>query len=405
MSVVYCQGLKNSSHDQINVSPLRIALFNDCRLTSTLILNSVIIGLKRPFKITYYDKFVSGPDGNWSGVYGDLIHNRSDICGNFNSINSFKHKWMHISPILGYSNRISILSGKIEDYSFKSFNVFESFSLELWTIYGFLLILVAITNEVIHINSLVPSLVRIVDNYFALIMQFLSQSQKYFTRICCIKHIVMNTTTLISITMMTLFLNTKLSSNQIHHPILHIDSIDDLAQFILEHPDVKVVSDKRASSWQLIMEWQGKEGELIKKKVSNVPTHEYDYSDVYNGQTIIISHDVTFHDMMNVNSHLKFHISRDRHYGTQIGLLYSKSIDTDLKHKLDSICSSLYESGLLNSYQQARKKFPRLKLFDSDHNDETISIDFIVKRIQFFLFCFISLIILLFIEIILSKYF
>ena len=87
------------------------------------------------------------------------------------------------------SHSISILGGKISDNSFKSSNVFESFSLELWTIYGSLLLLVAIISEVIHMNSY-PSLVRTVDNYFELIMKFLNQSQKYFSRICCYKHIL-----------------------------------------------------------------------------------------------------------------------------------------------------------------------------------------------------------------------
>ena len=228
MSVVHCRGLKNFSHDQMNGTSIRIALLNDCRFTSDLVLNSVISGLKRRVKFTYHDKFISGSDGNWSGIHGDLIHNRSDICANFNSADPFRFNLMHFSPLLGYINRISILSGKITDNSFESFNVFESFPIELWIIYGSLILVVAIISEILHLNSY-PSLMKILDNYFGLIMQFLSQSQKYFTRICCIKHILMNTTTLISITLMSLFLNTKLSSNLIYNPILHIDSMDELA--------------------------------------------------------------------------------------------------------------------------------------------------------------------------------
>ena len=79
MSVFYCNGLKNYSNDQINVTPIRIAINNDCKFTSILILNSVISFLKRPVTFTYHDEYLAGPDGNWSGVYGDLIHNRSDI--------------------------------------------------------------------------------------------------------------------------------------------------------------------------------------------------------------------------------------------------------------------------------------------------------------------------------------
>ena len=402
MSVFQCPGFKNFSHDQLSLTPIRIAIHNDCKFTSVLILNSVISGLKRPVTFTYHDKFISGSDGNWTGIHGDLIHNRSDIYTYYSSVNLFRFNLMQFSPLIGYSNSISILSGKISDNSFKNFNVFESFTLEFWTIYGSLLIVVAIISELLYLNSY-PSLLRIIGNFFALIMQFLSQSQKYFTGICCFKHLVMNTTTLISITLMSIFFNTQLSSNLIHHSVLLIDSIDDLAQFISIHPGVKLVSDNRIFTWQLIMNWEGQQGEVIKKRLTHVPLYENDYSDVYNGQTMIIGPDFVFQNMMNVNSHLEFHISRDRHYGSQLGLLYSKSIDKDLKFKLDFICFALFESGLLNSYKETITKVDRLKIIDFGDDNENISIDFIATRIRFFILCFISLKVLLLIEIIISK--
>ena len=214
----------------------------------------------------------------------------------------------------------------------------------------------------------------------------------------------MNTSTLISITLMTLFFNTQLSSNLIHHPILHINSIDDLVQFIFKYPNVKLVSDNRISSWQLIWNWKGQQGEMIKKRLTNVALYKINYSDVYNGQTIIIGPDVAFQDMINVNSHLKFHLSRDRHYGTQLGLLYSKSIDKDLKYKLDLICVALFESGLMNSYKEIRAKIERINIVDFGYQNENISIDFIVTRIRFFIMCFILLFLLLLIEIFLDAY-
>ena len=103
MSVEYCQGLKNFSHDLKNVKPIRIALFNDCRFTSILILKSVISGLKRPFIFTFQDKIISGSDGNWTGIHGNLMHNRSDIMGSLNSINLFRFNMMHFSPRRGLS--------------------------------------------------------------------------------------------------------------------------------------------------------------------------------------------------------------------------------------------------------------------------------------------------------------
>ena len=203
---------------------------------------------------------------------------------------------------------------------------------------------------------------------------------------------------------MTIFFNTQLSSNLIYHPIPYIDSIEDLAQFITKHPNVKLNSDKSTTSWPLVMNWEGQQGEVIKKRLTNVPSLDYDYSDVYNGRTMIIGPDVIFLHMMNINSHLKFHISRDRHYGSQLRLLYSKSIDRDLKYELDSICMSSFESGMLNSYKEIYTRFKRLNLIDFGDPNENPSIDFIVTRIRFFISCFILIIVLLLIEIILAAY-
>ena len=185
--------------------------------------------------------------------------------------------------------------------------------------------------------------------------------------------------------------------------------MDKLAQFLLENPYAKLVSDERISSWPLILNWTGQQGEVIKNRLTNVPIHEYDYSDVYNGQTIIIGPDVIFsyvifQDLFIVNSHLKFHISRDGHYGTPFGVLYSKSINKDLKYKLDSNLMSLFESGLMNSYREIRTRTDRLDIVDFGHYDQSISIDFIVTRIRFFILCLIFLVILLIIETILAAF-
>ena len=357
MSLALCPGLINSSYD-VNLRPVRISVLSDCNLFSPLILNSVINAIKRPYRLSLHNNIISGSRGQWSGVLGDLIYNRSDICGDFHSINYDRHRLMDNSPILGYSYAITIFSGKIYDHSPNVFHVFDRFSFELWTIYAIMLLLVAIVSEVIDKNSIlaIASILKMFDNYFALMMQFLSQPQKYFKRICCTKHYVMNSATLIAITLMTIFFNTKFSSDLIHNPLLRIDSTDDLAQFISQHSDVKIIADGRSTSWNLFMEWQNQETEIIKKRLMNVPVHKFNYEDVFNGKTLIIGHEVIFNIIINVNPELNFHISNDRQYGLQFGLLYSKSIDKDLKQLIDAVCMALFESGLQKAYRPPSKR-------------------------------------------------
>ena len=397
VSMNTCPGFKNSSYDHVNLPPFRIALHNDCKWILPLIMNSIINAIKRPYTLTFHD--------NFDLVFEDLVNNRSDICGNHNHINFHKHEIMQISPPLGYSNAISILGGKIYQNSYNGFNDFNSFPLELWTIFGLVLLLVSIVSEVILIESFFrfSTVSRIMRNLYNLIMQFFSQSQEYFARICCIKHILIKSTTLISITMMTLFFNSKVSSDLIHNPLLRLNSIDDLAQFITNHPDVEIIADNRTETWKLLMEWQGKQAETIKSKLKSLFTYKHNYHHVYNGKTFIIGQDGVFQQMIRVNTHLKFHISTDRHYGSQFGLLYSKNIDKEVKLITDSVCMAIFESGLINSYQVARKRQPSLNIKDFDYFHQNITINMLGWLMYLLMYCLMSLVIFLLMEIILCK--
>ena len=317
---------------------------------------------------------------------------------------------MYNSPILSYTNVISILSGQIFDNSHNSIKIFDTFTWELWTIFAILLLLVAIVSEVIYMiqtkSFFTLSSLKMAEKYFVFIMQFLCQPHKYFTRICCSKHYVMNTTTLISITLMIIFFNTEFSSDLIHNPLFHIDSMNDLVQFIAKYQDVKIICNKQGLSGVLLMqvlEWQGYQAEMIESKLVDMPSYKFNYEEVYNGQSVIIAHDILFERMINVNPHLKFHISSDRHYGSQMGLFYSKSIDNELKYKVDSICYAIFESGMLNSFRELRRRTQRIKFNDVGFMKENVSMDFIEKIVHFFVLCFATIIFILSMEIIISK--
>ncbi len=137
----------------------------------------------------------------------------------------------------------------------------------------------------------------------------------------------------------------------------------------------------------------------------NVPVHKFNYEDVYNGKTLIIGHEVIFNIIINVNPELNFHISNNRQYGLQFGLLYSKSIDKDLQYRLDLASMAIFESGIAEeSIFETRNHNKRINIRENDTFEQKISIDFIEKRILFFAYYFAFLLVLISIEIIISKF-
>ena len=184
MSTIACPGYKNFSYEQGDLPPVRIALINDCPLISTLVLNSIISSLKRPYVLSFHKTYGTIVDGKWTGMYKDLIDNRSDICANYNSITYEKFRSMYSSRILDYSNTISILSGKIYANTGNSFSLFSSFSTDLWIIFVLSLIIVSMINTLLHLlsdtTSLISLLIQVFENLFNLVIYFFSQSLRNF---------------------------------------------------------------------------------------------------------------------------------------------------------------------------------------------------------------------------------
>ena len=135
MSAVLCPGLSNISYDNVNFPVVKISMFVNCKRMSTLVLNSVLNAIQRPYSLSFHN----GNRGKWSGVYGDLMNNRTDFCVDYQSINYDRYQMLYNSPILVYSNVISVLSGIIYDNKHNSINVFDSFPLKMWIIFGLLL--------------------------------------------------------------------------------------------------------------------------------------------------------------------------------------------------------------------------------------------------------------------------
>ena len=404
MSTIMCPGFKNISYEQGNLPPVRIALLNGCPLISTilLVLNSIISSLKRPYVFSFHKTYGTIIDGKWTGMYKELVDNRSDICVNYNSITYEKFRSMYLSPIIHYSNTISILSGKIYANTGNSFSLFSSFSTDLWIIFGISLIIVAILNPILHLISEITSFlklwVQVSKNLFTLVMYFFSQSSQNFSRICCAKHLLLNSMTIISIFLLTNFFTSNILSILVDNPLLKIDSLQDLDELLSRNPNIEVMADNKTTSWKMMKEYPNQRVSTINKRLKNVPTFEFDYRKVYHGKAIIISHDIIMENMMALNPHLDFRISRDRYYGTMMSLLYSKNIEPGIKVVSDSVISRIFQSGITKSTKY-RKRFTRIiNMNDFVVIHESISFVYFKQVIIMFLYSTILLAVTLVVE-------
>ena len=181
----------------------------------------------------------------------------------------------------------------------------------------------------------------------------MDQDSKKYSRFCCSKHLILNSTILISIFLMMLFFNSEILSNIVYNPLLNIDSIDDLAQFISTNPDVSLISDNSTFSWNLMKTWKVDQVQILFRKMQAVFASDFDYQRVYRGKTIIISLDNILARIVNGYPSLKFHLSNDRHFGSQFALIYSKHLNIDSKKIIDSKIRSVVESGL-NAYWKTK---------------------------------------------------
>ena len=399
MSINQCQALKNSSHHD-NISRIRIAMLNDCKFISIEILLSVIESLRMPYTLTFHKTFGTVSDSGSTGLIGDVVTNRSDIGAAHYGTTYERLAVIDFSPMLGYGSPISILSGKILANTGNQFNVFKSFSTDLWISFSLTLIVESIFEIFVHFkieHSCLTFIIEIFSNLFNLIIRFVNQNSNKYSRICCSKHLILNSMTLISIFLMMLFFNSEILSNIVYNPLLHIDSLYDLAQFISTHPDILLISDNASMTWTLMKSWQDDQVQMLFQKMQGVPISKFDYKQVYNGKIIIISFDDVFGQTIKNYPYLKFHISNDRHFGTQYGLIYSKHLNRDIKLSIDSKIRSVVETGLYN-FWTAKRLSKKLNISDFDESHQPISLDYFKNILILFLFIQISLLIIFIVE-------
>ena len=175
------------------------------------IVNSVITYLKVPYTIRFYSSMGGlTPDG-WDGVTGQLINNQSDIGVGPFSITLQRYELMKPSAPLFYSSPVAILSGRITENT-KSSNVFDIFQSITWISIILSVISMALIDTLIYSKDntnyfKIKIILRKVHLYSS---SLLSQSLKYFERICCFKHLMFIGMSLIAIHLMILFFKSNI---------------------------------------------------------------------------------------------------------------------------------------------------------------------------------------------------
>ena len=243
---------------------------------------------------------------------------------------------------------------------------------------------------------------EILLNLFNLIIRFLNQNSNKFSRICCSKHLILNSTTLISIFLLMLFFNSEILSNIVYNPLLHIDSLDDLAKFISTNPDVSLISDNSTRNWELMHTSQDDQIQMIFRKMQSLSYLEFDFEQVYRGKSILIFFDDFLIRIINRYPSLKFHISNDRHFGSQYGFIYSKYLNKNIQIIIDSKIRSVVETGL-NDYWKSKQFSSKLNISDFDETHHSLSMDDFKNILMLFLYIFIFVMITFLIEYVITR--
>ena len=397
-----CPGLINSisfydnGSNFNNFAPLRVAVLKGCHLTLVDYFNIIMKAMKRPFVMTYCNAY----HGSDNSIWNELLYNRSEFSLYFMEYNFPWYTNHQLSPTFYFANAVTILSGKILANNGNSFTILNSFSLELWLLLCALFVVIAICHEFLNkkYSKWISLLIDVLGEFSKLWAVFINQSNQ-FGNICCVKHLILNSVTVISIFIITLFFTSEILSNLLFHPLVKIDTLDDLVKFVTQHQDVKLISDNVTSSWSSIRNWKGERAQFIFSKMNSVKIYQFDYKQVYHGKSIILSFDSNFERMLKSHRDLSFHMSADRLFGLYYGIIYSKYIDIKTKRFIDSIMTSLFESGIYN-FVEERKGSKRLNIVEDDP-PQTISLSYFKKIVFIYMYNIIILLIILVVEILL----
>lgn len=388
-----CPGLNLSKNVTNNLPPLRVAFSKVCTFFRPKIFKILIDKLKMPYIVKQYDSYGTKMNGQWTGIIGELVANRSDFTPSVAALNYDRYQAMEFSPTIGYRNSFSILSGRLFANNENGLTVFTSFTMELWITIVLTFVIIAIIDVILQSNN---NFLKIISIFSKLLFVFINQSSQ-FSIICCYKHLFLRSIVIISIFMISIFFSSEILSKLVFQPQIIIDTLDDLVHFIEVNPDVEIVSDNASYTWKNLIQWNDNRAKFLLGKLKHIPVTRFDYKQVYRGKTIIICFDTTFENIIKDNPHLKFHLSSERLFGNKYGVTYTKSIHPSIKSVIDITFRALFESGIHN-YNDERQ-FSKILYFVEEDLPTVIKLSYFGNIISFYIYQDIGLILVLLVEI------
>ena len=273
-----CPGLINSKDEYSNKTSLRIAVLKDCYFTLVDHFNDIIKALEMPFVLTHCDGYGEQVNGQWTGIVGELVNNRSDLTASISEFNYDYYQSIMYSPVFTSANAITILTGRILANNNNGFWIMNSFSPVLWLSFFTMIVVISLVNKILHQEyktSCKIYLIDVLDCFLKLWAVFINQSSQFGSNICCHKHLIVISLTIISIFVMSLSFNSEILSNLLFHPVVKIDNLDDLVKYISEHDDVEIISDNMSTTWNILRNWQEDHVQTIYKRMKSVSLYRF----------------------------------------------------------------------------------------------------------------------------------
>lgn len=357
---ILCPPLNNVTYES-NTNAVRIIAVKSANgpqkscIDFTQILKAVANSIKKPISLNVVSSWGGVVNGLWTGGYGDLVNNRSDVLIGTVTATEERFQVMRFSSTLDYSSPIAILSGRIPQNSIDSeFQVFHTFSSDIWLLIFVSILLIALTDLYIHRNCHNRNY-YIINSFFEAYQSFVGQSVERFKRFCCLKNCFLICLALLSFNIIIEFFKALILSKLLNDPLIQINSIDDLAHFLeTTRNNVTIVATERHSTWKLLEESDEKNFQLVSKRMVNTNIFQLNFNKIYHGEMIAIGHSLILENKIKLMKHIGLHLSRNRYFGTQLVMLYSLAIDKSLQESIDSVIQSIFETGLNDFWNSVR---------------------------------------------------
>lgn len=353
---IICAGLQNFT-TYSKQSSMRMTICSKIKapdkcITHINVANSVINVLKIPMNINFNGIIGRQTIDGWTGVIGQLVRNETDVgIGSFMSTLE-RFTLLKQSSTLGYSSPIAIMSGKIYENQLKNyFNFINTFNITSWMSIIFSIIFLGLIDQVFHqlhypTTFKTHSVQRFLSKIFLYFKLSLTENCKYFSNICCVKHMILIGTGILSINFFSLFFTSDILSRLIYDSSYYIDSIDDIMPIANE---INLIANKNNLAWQLFQHNPDRRFNELFKKLEHVES--VNLREIESGKDIYFEYSHILQYLIRIQNHLDLHIAREAYYGSSFVILYSKYINQNIKEGIDSVINCLFESGLQNFWE------------------------------------------------------